>query len=304
MTRTGDCPQHLRRSERRGRDDGDREWVRSRRLLAIIPLALVATQMIVLPLLLPHVPRVGVLTTAIVNTAVLAAVLTPLLWFFVYRPFSRHIQEHDHVLRSLRESEQRFSDIAEIAHEWVWEVDTSGRYTYASPVVSQILGYAPEEILQMHFYDLFHPEERKALTEEALRAVGSGQPFREFLNRNRHKDGRSVWLSTNGVPLLDAAGGVRGYRGTDVVKHDESAMTDALTGVLNRHGFQLLAEQQLKMAARNRLPVALLFADLDALKIHQRSIRPRRRGSSAGPGGRRHPRVDSGVGHRRPVRRG
>jgi diguanylate cyclase (GGDEF)-like protein len=36
--------------------------------------------------------------------------------------------------------------------------------------------------------------------------------------------------------------------------------------VLNRHGFQLLAEQQLKMAARNRIAVALLFADLDHLK--------------------------------------
>jgi diguanylate cyclase (GGDEF)-like protein len=43
-------------------------------------------------------------------------------------------------------------------------------------------------------------------------------------------------------------------------------MTDELTGVLNRHGFLLLAEQQLKVAVRNRIPVALLFADLDHLK--------------------------------------
>jgi GGDEF domain-containing protein len=133
-------------------------------------------------------------------------------------------------------------------------------------MVSQILGYTPEEILQIHFYDLSQPEEREALKQEVFRVFASRQPFREFLNRNRHRDGRSVWLATNGVPLLDAAGGLRGYRGTNVVKHDEPAMTDALTGVLNRHGFQLLAEQQLKMATRNRIPVALLFADVDDLK--------------------------------------
>ena len=244
---------------------GDRPWENPRRLLVLIPLAVVATELIVM-LLLPRLPQIGVLTTAILNAAVLAAVLTPLLWRFVYRPFSQHIRERDEMLRSLSESEWRFRDIVESAHEWIWEVDSTGRYTYSSPVVTQILGYTPEEILQMHFYDLFHPDEREVLKQEAFRVFSSRQPFQEFLNRNRHKDGRSVWLSTNGIPLVDAAGGLRGYRGTDIVKHDESAMTDALTGVLNRHGFLLLAEQQLKMAVRNRIPAALLFADLDHLK--------------------------------------
>ena len=140
-------------TERPSHEDGDRRWESPRRLLVIIPLAVVATEMIVM-LLLPRLPQVGVLTTAIVNAAVLAAVLTPLLWRFVYRPFNQHIRERDQVLRSLRESEWRFRDIVESAHEWIWEVDSAGRYTYSSPVVRQMLGYAPEEILKMHFYDL------------------------------------------------------------------------------------------------------------------------------------------------------
>jgi PAS domain-containing protein len=41
----------------------------------------------------------------------------------------------------LKESETRFRDIAENALEWIWEIDSIGKYTYSSPVVKQILGY-------------------------------------------------------------------------------------------------------------------------------------------------------------------
>ena len=54
------------------------------------------------------------------------------------------------------------------------------------PVVRQILGYTPETILQLHFYDLFQPVEREALKQEAFSVFASRQSFREFLNRNRH----------------------------------------------------------------------------------------------------------------------
>lgn len=44
------------------------------------------------------------------------------------------------------------------------------------------------------------------------------------------------------------------------------AITDALTGLLNRRGFSLLATQQFKIAQRTRTSCCLLFADLDGLK--------------------------------------
>jgi len=44
------------------------------------------------------------------------------------------------------------------------------------------------------------------------------------------------------------------------------SLLDELTGLYNRRGFLLLAEQQYKVAGRNRKPMALLFADMDGLK--------------------------------------
>jgi len=44
------------------------------------------------------------------------------------------------------------------------------------------------------------------------------------------------------------------------------SLTDELTGLYNRRGFFLLAEQQLKLARRTKTSYCILFADLDGLK--------------------------------------
>ena len=48
---------------------------------------------------------------------------------------------------------------------------------------------------------------------------------------------------------------------------EQQSLTDELTGLYNRRGFLLLAEQQLKIAARTRRGAMLVFADLHNLKI-------------------------------------
>ncbi len=117
---------------------------------------------------------------------------------------------------AVRQSEARFRDITANVTEWVWEVDPEGKYTFVSPVLEELLGYKPEEVLGKHFYDLFLPEEREELRKKALDVFATKQPFRELSNRNVHKNGTIVWLSTSGVPVLDEQGNLLGYRGADI----------------------------------------------------------------------------------------
>jgi diguanylate cyclase (GGDEF)-like protein/PAS domain S-box-containing protein len=46
----------------------------------------------------------------------------------------------------------------------------------------------------------------------------------------------------------------------------ELSMQDELTGLNNRRGFMILGEQQIKIAARTRRPVAVFFVDLNGMK--------------------------------------
>jgi len=148
---------------------------------------------------------------------------------------SHDITERKLAEEALRESEERFRQVAESAQEWIWEVDTNGLYTYASPAVERILGYRPDELVgKQRFYDLFQPRERARLKREALEVFAARQSFRDFVNLNLHKDGREVWLSSSGVPLLDAAGGLRGYRGVDVDISERVRLEQRLSEVESR----------------------------------------------------------------------
>ena len=142
----------------------------------------------------------------------------------------RDITERRQAEARLKDSEQRFRDIAENAQEWIWEVDAQGKITYASPVIEKILGYSPQEVLQKYFYDLFAPQEKEALKAATLAAFAAGQPFQNFINLNLHKDGRSVWISTSGFPMLDGQGHLLGYRGVDTditeLKRTEELLRD------------------------------------------------------------------------------
>ena len=129
---------------------------------------------------------------------------------------------------ALRESEERFRNITENALEWIWEVDANGKYTYASPVVEKILGYKPEEVLKKHFYDLFCPEEREKLKKAAFDVFLKKQPFREFINKNMHKNGKTVCLSTSGSPILDRKANLLGYRGADIDITERKRIEEAL----------------------------------------------------------------------------
>lgn len=129
----------------------------------------------------------------------------------------RDITEQKKVEEALRRSEQRFRQVVDNAQEWIWEVDAAGLYTYVSPVVEKLLGYKPDEMLgKMHFYDLYDPQERDRLKAKAFEVFNRKDTFREFENKNLHKNGQALWLSKSGVPILDENGDLAGYRGVDV----------------------------------------------------------------------------------------
>ncbi len=143
------------------------------------------------------------------------------------------ITERKSVESELFESKERFLQVAANAQEWIWEVDTKGLYTYASPVVENILGYKPEEIVgKKHFYDLFHKDDREDLKNEAFKVFNQKLPFRGFINRNTHKNGKTVWLSTSSVPILDDESDLIGYRGADIDITERKKTEELLNGSL------------------------------------------------------------------------
>ncbi len=142
---------------------------------------------------------------------------------------TRDISERARAEEALRRSEERFRQIAENEGDFIWEVDADGLYTYANPVVEKILGYRPEELVgKLHFYDLFAPDVREDLKKGALAAFAAKAAFQAFVNPNLRKDGARVILETSGSPILDKAGSLVGYRGSDKDITERVAAEEAL----------------------------------------------------------------------------
>jgi PAS domain S-box-containing protein len=133
------------------------------------------------------------------------------------RLLEKKAEKLNRIKTKLQESEARFRDIADNALEWIWQVDSTGKYTYSSPVVKKILGYEPKEALGKYYFDFFHPDEKKRLKKLTTEVFEKKKPFRKFINRNVCKDGKTiVVLSTSGVPQFDEQGNLIGYRGADL----------------------------------------------------------------------------------------
>jgi PAS domain S-box-containing protein len=98
---------------------------------------------------------------------------------------------------------------------YIWEVNPDGLFTYVDPIVSDVLGYHPNEIIEKkHFYDLFHEEDKETVKKMAFETFAKHETFGNVLNRNISKENQVKWLLSSGVPKLDEKGHLIGYRGS------------------------------------------------------------------------------------------
>jgi len=134
------------------------------------------------------------------------------------------VTERKQAESDLLKSEKRFRELTENTSDWVWEVDENMRYVYSSPVVGELLGYEPTELIGKTPFDLMTAEEVDRLKPALAELIGSPQPFKGLENVNLHKEGYHVVLETSGVPLFDAEGNFTGFRGID---RDISARKEA-----------------------------------------------------------------------------
>ena len=127
----------------------------------------------------------------------------------------RDITERKQAEEALRESEERLRDIMFSMADWVWEVDENGVYTYSSQKGFDLFGGSREDIIGKTPFDFMPPDEAKRVAAIFSEIVANKAPIKDLENWNIRKNGERICLLTNGVPILDKEGNLKGYRGVD-----------------------------------------------------------------------------------------
>lgn len=133
----------------------------------------------------------------------------------------------------LRLSEARLRDVVFSVADWVWEVDENGVYTYSSEKGYDLLGLLSEDVIGKTPFDFMPPDEAKRVGAIFSEIAAHKAPINDLENWNIRKNGEHVCLLTNGEPILDEAGNLKGYRGADKDITEHKRAEEKIAGQLD-----------------------------------------------------------------------
>ena len=109
--------------------------------------------------------------------------------------------------KALRESEQRYRQLAESAQDFIFIIDREGKVQYVNKAGATEFGCDPDEIVGKSVADLFLPDTGKRQWDRIQKVIQSG---RTLPNRETKVafPTREVWLNTSLMPLRTESGEV------------------------------------------------------------------------------------------------
>jgi PAS domain S-box-containing protein len=138
--------------------------------------------------------------------------------------------------------EQRLRAFAEAGSDWFWEMDEALRFSYMSDRVDRPNDLFGAEFLGRRIDEVGLPGMEETHWPPLLMRLEMRVRFRDFRFLRRNAVGAARHLSISGVPIFDAAGEFKGFRGTGRDLTDEtmaeeraalaqSRLTDAIESI-------------------------------------------------------------------------
>jgi diguanylate cyclase (GGDEF)-like protein/PAS domain S-box-containing protein len=185
------------------------------------------------------------------------------------------VRQHVHTEKALETQRDFFADVLESADAFILALDHAGRILGVNRAVKLATGYCDDDLLGREFISALPIREAAAALGDGLRRLDEGAGAYPFESHWVTSTGERLLVAGSLTPLRD-----HGKRLSDVVvtASDISAhraledelrtvsLRDDLTGLYNRRGFALLAEQRLKESRRSGSTLTIIYADLDRMK--------------------------------------
>jgi len=184
---------------------------------------------------------------------------------------SRDITERRKAEEALRRSETQLRFLTDNTADVIWTMDLEFHTTYISPSVERVLGFTPDEWMQLPFDRMATPDsvarEYAALQRElAAEASGAADPHRTLTIEveMNHKDGSTVWMEMVIRAIRDDVGKLIGMVG---VSRDITERRDAERALRqSEEKYRTLFDQSI-------VPMTLIAPDGRMLEVNDAWLR-------------------------------
>jgi len=150
-------------------------------------------------------------------------------WIIV--AISRDIRERIAAERALRESEMHFRSLIELSSDWYWEQDAELRFVATGGATDARGGITPEAHIGKQRWELPQTDIIGQTWEQHKAVLAARQPFHNLVLRRIDVNKQPRYVNVTGMPIFDAQGSFRGYRGvaSDVTERvrTEEALRDS-----------------------------------------------------------------------------
>lgn len=241
-----------------------------RTMLLIVAVAVFVAESSVM-LLLSYLPGRSVWLGAILDATLLLLLITPTIYFFLFRPMVIYIREHKEIEDTLRKNEEeQLKTMVHTSLDGFWITDTQGHFLKVNDAYCKMIGYSREELLHMTIADVEALEKPEDTADHIKKLIANGSEY--FETCHRHKDGSlvDVEISANYSELHE--GRIYCFL-RDITERKKAeaqiyklAHYDVLTGLPNRALFNDRLKQALSSAKRAKRHIGVMFLDLDRFK--------------------------------------
>ncbi len=188
-----------------------------------------------------------------------------------FQSIGRDVTERREMIRSLRESEERFRVALRNSPVIVFNQDSDLRYTW---VHNPKKGFRPDVVIGRTDAELFSPEEAKKLAEIKKRVLREGIPTRETVTIT--VEGEAHYYDLTVEPLRDAQGNVTGITcaATDIsgLRDDMEALKESELRLRNL-SFELMTAHEIERKRISRELHDELAQALTLIKLRVRRVK-------------------------------
>jgi PAS domain S-box-containing protein len=137
------------------------------------------------------------------------------------------ITPHRRDEQALRESEERFRNIADTAPVLIWCSDADGIRTFFNKGWLEFTGRAMQEELENGWMKGMHPDDTAQYMQNINEATHSGREFKlEY--RLKNNEGSYHWITDHGVPRFDSNHAFTGFIGSCFDNHEQKLVKENL----------------------------------------------------------------------------